>query len=54
MYARNLEAFVQLLVDPQGGLVTDFSDEILVASLLTRAGTVAHAPTAGLLAGGKT
>jgi len=54
MYARNLEAFVQLLIGPQGGLVTDFSDEILVASLLTRAGTVAHAPTAGLLAGGKT
>jgi proton-translocating NAD(P)+ transhydrogenase subunit alpha len=53
MYARNLESFVQLLVDKQGALTTDYSDEILAASLLTRAGTVSHAPTASLLAGGK-
>jgi H+-translocating NAD(P) transhydrogenase subunit alpha len=52
MYARNLESFVHLLVDPQGGLVTEYTDEILVASLLTRAGAVAHQPTAALLAGG--
>jgi NAD(P) transhydrogenase subunit alpha len=53
MYARNLESFVKLLVDPQGSLVTDYSDEILAASLLTKAGTVTHAPTAGLLVGAK-
>ncbi|HTT16670.1 MAG TPA: NAD(P) transhydrogenase subunit alpha [Thermoplasmata archaeon] len=54
MYARNLEAFVKLLVDPQGALVGDYSDEILAASLLTRAGTVVHKPTAdALTAGGK-
>jgi len=53
MFARNLESFVQLLVDKQGALITDYSDEILVASLVTRAGTVPHAPTASALAGGK-
>ena len=53
MYARNLESFVRLLLDPQGALVTDYADEILAASLLTRAGSVAHGPTAQLLAGGK-
>jgi NAD(P) transhydrogenase subunit alpha len=53
MYARNLESFVRLLLDAQGSLVTDYSDEILAASLLTRAGAVAHKPTADLLAGGK-
>jgi H+-translocating NAD(P) transhydrogenase subunit alpha len=53
MYARNLESFVRLLLDPQGSLVGDYADEILAASLLTRAGAVAHRPTAELLAAGK-
>ncbi len=53
MYARNIEAFVKLLLDPQGAPITDFRDEILAASLLVRAGEVPHAPTAALLAGGK-
>jgi len=52
MFARNLEAFLGLLVGPGPTLVTDLSDEILVASLLTRDGVVAHKPTADLLAGG--
>ncbi len=50
MYARNLESFVRLLLDAQGELVGEFADEILAASLLTRAGAVVHAPTAALLA----
>ena len=54
MYARNLEAFVQLLVDPEGALVVEPTDEILRASLLTRSGMVVHQPTADLLAGGRT
>ncbi|HTT73104.1 MAG TPA: NAD(P) transhydrogenase subunit alpha [Thermoplasmata archaeon] len=53
MYARNVLAFLELLLDPKGALVTDFADEILAASLLTRDGAVVHAPTAGLLAGAK-
>jgi H+-translocating NAD(P) transhydrogenase subunit alpha len=53
MYARNLESFVHLLLDPHGDLVTDYADEILAASLLTRGGAVAHPPTAELLARGQ-
>ena len=36
-----------------GKLVTDYSDEILAASLLVSGGTVRHKPTADLLAGPK-
>ncbi len=53
MYAKNLQSFLTLLVDKEGKIVTDFSDEILVASLLVHAGTVRHAPTRDLIAGGK-
>jgi NAD(P) transhydrogenase subunit alpha len=50
MYARNLQAFLGLLVDKEGRLVTDYSDEILAASLLVKGGEVVHAPTRQLLA----
>jgi len=53
MYAKNLESFLTLLIRKDGTLTTDFSDEILTGSLLTRDGTVTHAPTAQALAGGK-
>ncbi|MCI4372342.1 MAG: Re/Si-specific NAD(P)(+) transhydrogenase subunit alpha [Thermoplasmata archaeon] len=53
MFAKNVEAFLKLLVAPTGGLVTDYTDEILAASLLTRNGEVVHAPTRDALAAGK-
>jgi H+-translocating NAD(P) transhydrogenase subunit alpha len=53
MYAKNLEAFLKLLLAPDGTLVTEFKDEILAASLLTSNGTVTHAPTRDAIAGGK-
>jgi NAD(P) transhydrogenase subunit alpha len=53
MFAKNVEAFLKLLLDPQGALVTDFRDEILAASLLTKNGEVVHAPTRDALAGAK-
>ncbi len=53
MYARNLQAFLGLLLTKEGALVTDYSDEILAASLLVAGGTVRHKPTADLLAGAK-
>ena len=53
MFAKNLESFLGLLLDKSGNLVTDYSDEILAASLLTNAGAVPHKPTADLLAGAK-
>ncbi len=49
MYARNLRAFLGLLVAPDGSLVTEYSDEILAQSLLVSAGEVRHAPTRQLL-----
>ncbi len=52
MYSRNAEAFFGLLLDTGGNLLSEFTDEILVASLLTRGGSVLHKPTAELLAQG--
>lgn len=49
MYSKNLQSFLGLLVGPGGTLVTPFTDEILVASLLVHDGAVPHAPTAQLL-----
>jgi H+-translocating NAD(P) transhydrogenase subunit alpha len=53
MYSKNLQAFLGLLLTADGKLVTDYSDEILAASLLVAGGTVRHKPTADLLAAGK-
>jgi NAD(P) transhydrogenase subunit alpha len=50
MFAKNVEAFLKLLVGPDGTLRTDYSDEILTASLLTRGGEVVHPPTREALA----
>lgn len=52
MYSKNLQSFLGLLLTPEGNLVTDFSDEILVASLLVANGEVKHAPTRDLLGSG--
>ena len=52
MYAKNLESFLTLLVSKEKGLTTDYSDEILAASLLCKDGSVTHKPTADLLAKG--
>jgi NAD(P) transhydrogenase subunit alpha len=53
MYAKNLQSFLTLLFDKDGALVREFTDEILVASLLVHAGEVRHGPTRDLLGGGK-
>ena len=50
MYAKNLESFLTLLVSKEKGLTTDYSDEILAASLLCKDGAVTHKPTAEMLA----
>lgn len=49
MYAKNLQSFLTLLVNAQGELVKDYSDEILKASLLSNNGEIAHAPTRDLV-----
>ena len=53
MYAKNLQSFLGLLFDKDGAIVREFSDEILVASLLVHDGEVRHRPTRQLLEGGK-
>jgi H+-translocating NAD(P) transhydrogenase subunit alpha len=53
MYAKNLQSFLSLLLDKDGSLVKEFTDEILVASLLVHAGEVRHGPTRDLLSGDK-
>ncbi len=53
MYAKNLQSFLSLLVNKDGTIVREFTDEILAASLLVHAGEVRHGPTRDLLNGGK-
>jgi NAD(P) transhydrogenase subunit alpha len=53
MYAKNLQSFLTLLVDKDGALVSEFTDEILVSSILVHAGMVRHGPTRDFLSGGK-
>lgn len=52
LYAKNLQAFLELLVGKDGKLTTSFTDEILAASVLVTNGEVKYAPTRDLLAGG--
>jgi len=52
MLAKHLQAFLGLLIDRDGNLVREFSDEILAASLLVHDGVVRHGPTRDLLNGG--
>jgi NAD(P) transhydrogenase subunit alpha len=53
MYAKNLQSFLTLLIDKDGAVIKEFTDEILTTSLLVHAGKVCHAPTRDLLVGGK-
>ena len=49
LYAKNQQAFLDLLIGKDGSLSGDFSDEILAASLLVHQGRVAHEPTRELV-----
>ncbi len=53
MYAKNLQSFLTLLIEKNGALVTEFTDEILTASLLVHGGEVRHKPTRDLMNGVK-
>lgn len=53
MFAKNLESFLGLLFTKDRSLVTDYTDEILAASLLVAQGEVRHAPTRDALGGAK-
>jgi len=49
LYAKNQQAFLELLVGKDGALNENFSDEILAAALLVHQGRVAHEPTRELV-----
>lgn len=49
MFSKNLHSFLGLLLDKEGMLVHEYSDEILAASLLLHAGEVRHGATRDLL-----
>src|SRR5258706_483312 len=42
LYARNLFAFVGLLVDKDGAVIPAMEDEILKAAMVTQGGAVVH------------
>ena len=42
LYARNLAAFVTLLIDKSGAVAPDVNDDILKASLVTHGGAITH------------
>ncbi|MDC7683506.1 Re/Si-specific NAD(P)(+) transhydrogenase subunit alpha [Asticcacaulis sp. BYS171W] len=42
LYAKNLQAFVGLLINKEGQIAPDFEDEILKAALVTQNGAVVH------------
>jgi H+-translocating NAD(P) transhydrogenase subunit alpha len=50
LFARNVFALLQLLLDKEGKLAVDVADEVIAGALLTHGGKVAHAPTAERLA----
>jgi NAD(P) transhydrogenase subunit alpha len=50
LFARNVFALLQLLLDKEGKLAVDVADEVIAGALLTHGGQVAHAPTAERLA----
>jgi H+-translocating NAD(P) transhydrogenase subunit alpha len=51
MYSKNLQSFLTLFEVRDGRLPETYMDEILTATLVTRDGSVVHAPTLALLGG---
>jgi len=49
MYAKNVATFLQHLIDKEGKLVVDTSDEITAGTLLCQSGEVVHPQLRGLL-----
>jgi NAD(P) transhydrogenase subunit alpha len=50
LFARNVFALLQLLLDKEGKLAIDPGDEVVAGALLTHAGQIVHKPTAERLA----
>jgi NAD(P) transhydrogenase subunit alpha len=53
MYAKNIQAFLGLLIDKEGKLQLNFEDEIVKGTCVTHEGKVAHDRVRQVLEGGK-
>jgi NAD(P) transhydrogenase subunit alpha len=42
MYARNIQALLELMTDEDGTLKLDFDDEIIAGACVTRGGEIVH------------
>ncbi len=54
LYARNIWALIEPMIDGEGNLRVDTEDEVIDGALLTHGGDVRHAPTKARLEGGDT
>ncbi|WP_457638458.1 Re/Si-specific NAD(P)(+) transhydrogenase subunit alpha [Oceanithermus sp.] len=52
MYAKNLQNFLDLIINEEGALHLDWDDEILAGSVLVHDGEIKHEPTRELVEGG--
>ena len=43
LYARNVQALLELLLDEQGELALDFDDEVVAGACVVRAGEIVNA-----------
>ena len=51
MYAKNMQAFLALLIDKEGKLTLDFEDEIVKGTCITHEGRIAHEATRAKMEG---
>jgi NAD(P) transhydrogenase subunit alpha len=53
LYARNIQALLELMLDEQGELKLDFDDEIIAGACVTRDGEIVNAGAKALVEGAK-
>jgi NAD(P) transhydrogenase subunit alpha len=53
LYARNIQALLELMLDESGGLTLNFDDEIIAGAAITRDGEIVNARAKALVEGGK-
>jgi NAD(P) transhydrogenase subunit alpha len=52
LYARNIQALLELFIDEEGNLSLDFEDEIIAGACITRDGEIVHAAAKKTVEGG--
>ena len=51
LYARNVQALLELMIDDEGELALDFDDEIIAGACIVRDGEIVNAAARALVAG---